>query len=96
MNARAIEFTAELENSISMTAICDAGNEIYFGSIAVSQSNGCNLYKYNKETKECTIAAHIQERGIYSLAYSRENRLILIGTSDRAALLPGSRNRLDE
>lgn len=74
-----------LDNAVSMTAICEAGNFIYFATISSSRLAGCDLYRYSKSNKSIEKAAHFEQRGVYALAFDGDRNIIAV-TSDNIAL----------
>lgn len=65
-----------LDNAVSMTAICEAGNFIYFATISSSRLAGCDLYRYSKSNKSIEKAAHFEQRGVYALAFDGDRNII--------------------
>lgn len=75
----------KVKNSISITNFCDAGDDIYFGTISVDSSNGSTVYRWNKKDSSLYNCTHIEgAKGIYDIGVYLEDstKKVVIATSD--------------
>lgn len=75
----------KLENSISVTNFCDAGDDIYFGTISADSSNGSTVFRWNKENSLLCSCTHIEGvKGIYDIGiyFDNSSKKVVIVTSD--------------
>ena len=84
IDQRELLFSSRLDNSLSMTAFCQAGETLYFATIA-SESTGCDVYAVDDRGENFHHVVHLDERGIYSLEWDGQQEL-LIGTAYPANL----------
>ena len=84
IDQRELLFSSSLDNSVSMTAFCQAGETLYFATIA-SESTGCDVYAVDDRGENFRHVVHLDEKGIYSLEWNGQQEL-LIGTAYPANL----------